>query len=82
MTLKRDRRPFSEKSRPRVKKTTKPKALLQKKKQTNPLFEDESCYKITFKRRDFYLQTYLGIKKELLIATELSFPNDFFYFFH
>ena len=45
---------FSEKSRFCVKKPTKPNALLQKQKQTNPLFEDENHIKITFKCRDFY----------------------------
>ena len=45
--------PFSEKSCPCVKTPTKPNALLQKKKQTNPLFEDKNHNKITFKLRDF-----------------------------
>ena len=53
LTLQKDKRPFSEKSRPRVKKTTKPNALLRKKKQTNSPLEDESRTKISFKRRDF-----------------------------
>ena len=46
--------PFSEKSHPSVKKPTKPNSLLQKKKQTYPLFEVENHDKITFKRPDFY----------------------------
>ena len=29
----------------------------------------------------FILQTYSGIQKQLLIAPELSFPNDFFFIF-
>ena len=52
LTLKSDRRPFSAKSRTYIKKLQSQKHIC-KKKQTNPLFEDETRYKITLKRRDF-----------------------------
>ena len=54
MTLQRHRRHLVKKIPSCVKKLTMPHALLQKKKQTYPLFEDENHYKITFKGRDFY----------------------------
>ena len=41
------------KKSPLFKKNTKLNAFLPKKKQTNPLFEDEIRYEITFKCKDF-----------------------------
>ena len=52
--------PFSEKSHPWAKKPTKPNALLEKKKQTNPLLEDENHNKIT-NDEILFLETYSGI---------------------
>ena len=46
--------PFNEKSRPCVKKPYQVKCTIAKKKQTNPLLEDENHNKVTFKRQDFY----------------------------
>ena len=58
LDTKKRQTPFSEKSRPCVKKTYYAKCTSAKKKQkykhTNPLSEDEIHNKITFKRRDFY----------------------------
>ena len=73
--------PFSEKSRPWVKKTyySKPNALLQKKEQTNPLFEDENRNKITFKSRDFYSANVLRNLK-LAFTSVWAIISKFFIF--
>ena len=62
LETKKRQAPFSEKSRTCVKNLLSQMHFKKKtKKQTNPLFEDENHNKITFKRRDFILQTYSGI---------------------
>ena len=62
------------------KKPTKTNTVLQKKKQTNPLFEDKNPNKITFKRQDFYSANVFRNLKAAFNSVR-AIPNDFFYIF-
>ena len=73
--------PFSEKSCPSVKKPTKPNALLQKKKQTNPLFEDKNHNKITFKRRGLYSANVFRNLKAVFNSVRAIISKGFFLYF-
>ena len=72
---------FSEKSRPCIKKPTKPNALFPLKKQTNPLFEDEKHNKITLKRQDFYSVNVFRNLKVAFNSVRAIISKCFFLYF-
>ena len=82
LDTKMRQKPFSENNRPCVKKPTKPNALLQKRKQTYPLFEDENHNKITFKRRDFYSANVLTNLKAAFTSVRGIISMIFSIFLH
>ena len=79
---KKRQTPFNEKSRPSVKKNLPSQMHFCKKKQTNPLFQDENHYKITFKCRDFYSANAFRNLKAAFDSVRAIISNDFFIFLH
>ena len=51
------------------------------KKKKIHCFKTKPTTKLHSNDEIFILQTYSGIQKQFLIASELSFPNEFFYIF-